>query len=144
MKKPLLIAAVFLGFFIWYYLRHPLTSSVTIRNHKIFVELAITENEKRKGLGERNKLPKDGGMLFLMGEPAYHGFWMNDMRFPLDFIWIDGKTVVDVTENVPNPVGNEPPMGLKPRVPADKVLEVNAGAIALYKIAIGDAVSFKN
>ncbi len=145
MKKVLLIFALGIGLFsLWYYLRHPLTSSVTIRNQKIFVELAVTEEEKRNGLSNRAQLAPDHGMLFLMGEPAYHGFWMKDMKFPLDFIWIRDKTVVDLTENVPNPLGNEPPINLKPRTPADKVLEVNVGTIATYQMTIGDPVSFKN
>ncbi|MBI3576869.1 DUF192 domain-containing protein [Candidatus Gottesmanbacteria bacterium] len=145
MKIRIIFLAFALGVFaFWYYAHHPLTSAITIHNHKIFVELAITDEEKRKGLSNRNPLPPDGGMLFLMGQLAYHGFWMKGMRFPLDFIWIRDKTVVDLTENVPNPIDDEAPVSLKPHAPADKVLEVNAGTIAADQISIGDPVSFKN
>ncbi len=142
MKKIFLLSIVFLGFFVWYYLKYPLTSSVTIRNQKIFVEMAVTESEKRNGLSSRKNLPHNQGMLFLMGEPAYHGFWMKDMKFPLDFIWIRDKAVVDITENVPHPVDGNPPANIKPRDPADKVLEVNAGIIKQLEIQVGDIVNF--
>lgn len=102
--------------------------------------MAVTETERRNGLSNRASLSPDHGMLFLMGEPAYHGFWMKGMRFPLDFIWINEKTIVDLTENVPIPVGDEQPMSLKPTVPADKVLEVNAGLIKETGIQVGDVV----
>lgn len=138
----LLFVVLLLGFSAWYYSQYPPTSSVTIRDHKIFIELALTNEEKQNGLSNRKSLPQDQGMLFLMNEPAYHGFWMQGMRFPLDFIWISGKTVVDISENVPSPISNEPPVSLKPRVPADKVLEVNAGVIKRISIQVGDTIEF--
>ncbi len=128
----------------WYYWKNPLSSSVTVNHKKIFVEIAITDEEKVRGLSNKSSMPVDHGMLFIMGEPAHHSFWMKDMRFPLDFIWISEKTVVDLTENVPNPKGTEPPVKVQPRIPADKLLEVNAGGIQEYGIKIGDTISFKN
>ncbi len=131
------------GLIFWYKL-HPLQTTVTINGHTFVAKLAITENEKRKGLGGQKTLGKDHGMLFLMGEPAYHGFWMKDMKFPLDFIWINDKTVVDITQNVPNPIGDSQPVSLKPRYPADKIFEVNAGDVARYNISIGNMMKISN
>lgn len=141
-KQVLIVVVLVLGFLGWWYKEHPLQTTATIRGHKIILELAVTPKEKQKGLGFRDSLPPDHGMLFLMNEPAYHGFWMKDMKFPLDFIWINDKTVVDLTENVPSPIGYEPPASLKPKSAADKVLEVNAGVIRRIGIQIGDTVEF--
>lgn len=131
------------GLVLWYS-GHPLQTTVTINGHVFVAKLAVTENEKRKGLGGQQSLAESHGMLFLMGEPAYHGFWMKDMKFPLDFIWINDKTVVDVTQNVPNPVGDSEPVSLKPHSPADKILEINAGEIIKYHIAIGNVIKISN
>ena len=67
---------------------------------------------------------------------------MLGMKFPLDFVWIDGKKVVDVTRNVPPPKGMEKPTIVKPSVPVDKILEINAGDIDKFGIKVGDTVDF--
>ena len=145
MKKIVALLLFLLsGLTFWYYQKNPLAYSITIRNQKIFVEVAASEKDRRQGLSGRASLASNHGMLFLMGEAAYHGFWMGGMKFPLDFIWINDRTVVDLTENVPSPASNESPLSIKPRVPADEVLEVNAGSVQKYRISIGDIVSLKN
>ena len=68
------------------------------------VEIADDAAERAQGLSGRDPLPEDGGMLFVYQEPVVPGFWMRQMRFPLDFVWIgEDCEVVDVTPNVPAP-----------------------------------------
>lgn len=129
----------------WYYTRHPIGEKAIINGHTIRLELAVTESEKEKGLGYRDSLATDSGMLFVYTHPERYGFWMKGMRFPLDFIWINGTNVVDVSERIPQPVSdNVQPVSLAPHVPADKVLEVNAGVIEALGIRAGDTVLFTN
>jgi uncharacterized membrane protein (UPF0127 family) len=73
-------------------------------NRTFKIELARTPEEQQKGLSNRASLPEDHGMLFLFDKPAPYGFWMKEMRFPLDIIFIKNKTVVTVDENLPAPV----------------------------------------
>lgn len=87
-------------------------------------------------------MPEMHGMLFPYDHKEQFEFWMRGMRFPLDFIWIDGKNVADITENVPPPLENERPVIVKPLVPVDKVLEVNAGTVARIGIKVGDTVEY--
>lgn len=128
-----------------FYIRHPLGKKAIINGHEIKLELAITEAEKEKGLGSRDSLAPDTGMLFVYQTKGNYGFWMKGMRFPLDFIWIDGNIIVDLSPNIPFPEKNTTqPISLTSRVPADKVLEVNAGVIDRLGIKIGDLVQFPN
>ncbi|MBI4262382.1 DUF192 domain-containing protein [Candidatus Uhrbacteria bacterium] len=110
---------------------------VRIRNTTIPVEVRTDAASRAKGLSWRAWLPRDQGMLFLFPKPDRATFWMQGMQFPLDFIWIAGDRVVDLTENVQPP----PPLQtLSPSVPADRVLEVNARFIAEHAIQNGDPV----
>lgn len=146
MKKLLLVPALAIGIFtLWFYWRHPLGEKALINGHTVTVELALTESEKQKGLGDRETLPRDHGMLFVYQNKDRYGFWMKGMRFPLDYVWIDGNTVADLSPNVPAPATpNESPAELAPKVPVDKVLEVNAGIINEFGIRVGDTIKFAN
>ncbi len=146
MKQILLVIFGLLGLILGYfYLRHPLGEKVIIGGHTIQVEVAVTNSQKEKGLGGRESLAPDRGMLFVYPNRDRYGFWMKDMRFPLDYIWIDGTTIVDLSQHVPAPkTAGEPPIELSPKVPVDKVLEVNAGVIEKLGIKIGDAVKFSD
>jgi uncharacterized membrane protein (UPF0127 family) len=97
------------------------------------VEVADTSTERSLGLGGRKELCAECGMLFVFEQADRHGFWMKDMRFPLDILWIKGNEVVFVAENVPM----EPLKTLRPPVEADKVLEINAGLAKQYGIHPG-------
>jgi uncharacterized membrane protein (UPF0127 family) len=86
-------------------------------------------------------------MLFVFEEPGIYPFWMIEMQFPLDFVWIgSGCTVVDLTENVPSPQPGEDSGDLpryRPAAEVQYVLEINAGEIESAGISTGDAVVFK-
>lgn len=146
MKKIIIVSLIFLLLFtLYFYIRHPLGAEAIINGHTIRLELAVTATEKEKGLGYRDSLPANGGMLFVYQNKDRYGFWMKGMRFPLDFIWITGNTVVDMSQNIPQPVGDTAqPVSLAPSVAADKVIEVNAGDIDRLGVKIGDLVQFSN
>lgn len=138
----LLIGLLIVVGLVWYYARHPLVSKVKIRNTVFTVDVAITAPQKELGLGGRSTMTQDRGMLFPYDHKERYEFWMQGMQFSLDFIWIDGKTVSDITQNIPAPIGSEQPIIVKPSVPVDKVFEVNAGVIQRTGIQIGDSVEF--
>ena len=140
MKKILIIIGILLvAFSVWHYTRDPLGVKLTIGSHQFTVELAVTEAEKEKGLGYRDSLGASAGMLFVYDHPEVYQYWMKGMRFPLDFIWINGKTIVDLTKNVP--VSSDGTYAVyQPKTPADKVLEVNAGTVDADGIRRGDSV----
>jgi uncharacterized membrane protein (UPF0127 family) len=108
------------------------------------VEIASTTVEQTRGLSYRASLGKNDGMLFLFDSGTVRTFWMKDMHFPLDMIWISGNTVAGFAQNVPAPTSSVAlwslPIYSSPDN-VDKVLEVNAGTVAQYNIKIGDAVN---
>ncbi len=108
---------------------------------QILVEIADTPQKQAQGLSFRKSLPENQGMLFVFEKPSFYYFWMKDMNFPLDFIWINSNEVVDITKNV-KPEDFQPPNSFTSRVETDKVLEVNAGFVEKFKIKIGDKISF--
>lgn len=143
--RPWIIAGIsimVLGGLIVYYHVRPLSAKVRINSALFTVEVAATESQKQLGLGNRDALGENHGMLFPYDHKEQYNFWMRGMRFPLDFIWIDKDHVVDLTEHVPPPVGTTSPIVVKPNTEVDKVLEVNAGTIQKHGIKIGDMVDF--
>ena len=82
-------------------------------------------------------------MLFTFGSGSTQTFWMKDMTFALDMIWISSGRVVGFAQNVPPPAAGTQIWQLKlysspPNV--DTVLEVNAGTVTRDNIQIGDSV----
>ena len=116
----------------------PSSNFVTINGARLKVEVVRNPQESARGLGGRDSLDENKGMLFVLDEPTFPGFWMKDMRFALDFIWIDeeGK-VVGITENV---APETYPEIFTSSVPVLHMLEVNAGWAQDHNISVGDAV----
>lgn len=106
-----------------------------IGNAQVAVEVRDTEAGRSQGLSGREKLAEDEGMLFVFDQPGIYGFWMKEMKFPLDFIWIKDNLVMEVTENV-----GVDRTDIRPKEAVDKVLEVNSGWAGKQGIKIGDAV----
>ncbi len=119
------------------------TEPIEVGSQTLFVEVARTSDQITRGLGQRDSIGSDG-MLFVLPGKSIPSFWMKDMRFDLDFIWLNENTVVDLTENVSAQRG-EPENRLKvysPSVPVTHVLEMKAGDIKRRGIRIGDIWKF--
>ncbi len=141
-KILILIAiSLLILFTYWFYTKHPLSGTVTVNNTVFVVDLALNPLEKEKGLGFRKSLPAKHGMLFVYDHKEQYMFWMKGMQFPLDFLWINGNIIVDITRDVQPPKGLNMNM-VKPNVPVDKILEINAGETDTFNIQVGDKVRF--
>jgi uncharacterized protein len=110
---------------------------VTIGVHVVDAEVADTPARKQRGLSGRAALGASEGMLFPYDEPGVHGFWMPDMRFDIDIVWIRAGRIVDVTANASK---DDPRAVHRPREPADLVLELPAGTAERRGFRVGDAV----
>lgn len=119
-------------------------TSVTINDRTFSVEEAVSEEQKRRGLGGRESLAEDTGMLFVFSSADQPYFWMDKMEFSIDIIWIYDQKIIGINRNLPVPNAGTPTLDL-PTYPApalvDHVLEVNAGAAAEFKV--GDAVKIE-
>ena len=110
------------------------------------VEVADEAEERRQGLSGREAMAQTAGMLFVFEVEQPLTFWMKDMHFPLDIIWIDGQCrLIDVAADVPTPPPNsgndEIPRVHSPSV-ARYVLELNAGEWARAGLSPGERVEF--
>jgi uncharacterized membrane protein (UPF0127 family) len=113
--------------------------------HVVDVEIAATAAEREHGLSDRDALPQDAGMLFDMEQVSTPDFWMKDMRFPLDLVWIDArKRIAGITFDVqPQPGAPDAALRLyRAPSPIRYVLEVNAGAAQRLGLVSGSTVKF--
>ena len=109
---------------------------VIINSYTIDVELALTNEERQKGLMGRENLDDGKGMLFVFDDEKKHEFWMKNMIISLDIIWIDsdGK-VVHIEKQVPP--CEENCIIYSPSAPAKYVLELNSGSAERLSIENG-------
>lgn len=113
-------------------------NTLIVKDRRIAVEVVDTPETMERGLGGREALSPDEGMLFIFPEEEKHTFWMKDMLFAIDILWIseDGR-IVDMRENV-SP--DTYPETFTPSSPALYVLELPAGYAQEYGVRVGDRV----
>lgn len=114
---------------------------ITIRDARVSTEVVITPAEQAKGLGYRDSLAWDHGMLFPYEEARFRGFWMKGMRFDIDIVWILDGRIVDISHRVPHVPSPEGPWpSYRPNSLVDQVLEVPAGYASSHGWRAGDRV----
>ncbi|WP_010228665.1 DUF192 domain-containing protein [Gillisia marina] len=99
------------------------------------IEFAETAYEQQTGLMYRRSMEANQGMLFVYSEEAMHSFYMKNTYIPLDLIFF-GKdsSIVSFQENA-KPLDET---SLPSKVPAQFILEVNAGKVKQWNLAEGD------
>lgn len=108
----------------------------------ITAELAVTPAERAQGLMFRDRLDADQGMLFVFDREGLDSFWMLNMRFAIDILWLDkDKRVVHIEAAVP-PCPREPCPSYPTPCPALYVIELQSGCSAAHKIKLGDRLDF--
>jgi hypothetical protein len=120
--------SILIGASVWD-LSTPVSSQETrtIDLSRFRLEVAETDEARRQGLSGHEPLAQEEGMLFLFAEDGVYPFWMKDMTFAIDIIWLDDGRVVDVA-TLPAPASGELlPATHVPSGKADTVLEINAG-----------------
>jgi Uncharacterized ACR, COG1430 len=84
-----------------------LQSNVSIDGYNMTADLALTSEQREKGLSVKDKLKENEAMLFVFEESAKHSFWMKDMKFPIDIIWFVLDTVAGITHRLNVSVGTD-------------------------------------
>lgn len=149
-QKLLIAAAAVLAAFVFFkYFPHTCWSCSTLGVERgqvrvgdavIHVEVADTPQELALGLSGRGGLGEDEGMLFVLKTAGIPAFWMKDMRFDIDIIWIDEeKRVVGIERDISRETY---PEIFRPSRAVKYVLEIPAGASKRHKIDIGDELFF--
>lgn len=122
------------------------TGTLTFENGpEIEIEIAGTTETIRLGLSYRESLCRKCGLYFVFPGEDIRSFWMRQMRFPIDIIWINHGRVVGVVANAqPRPGVPESRLeSFKSPIPVRNVLEVPAGFAAKHGIEPGTKVSVR-
>jgi uncharacterized membrane protein (UPF0127 family) len=101
------------------------------------LEEVYDEAYLKKGLSNRNWMCSKCGMSFRFEESKRHAFWMKDVNFPLDIIWVSRGEIVWIEKEVSH---LDQERVYAPDVRADLVLEIRSGSCDKYGIEIGDSV----
>jgi uncharacterized membrane protein (UPF0127 family) len=113
---------------------------VEIGANRVEAELATSSADLFRGLSGRAGLVENEAMLFLFAKPDFHRFWMKEMNFPIDIIWIgEDRTIIEIT---PELAPSTYPQTFTSPKPAKYVLELPAGWAAEHRIKRGDRVNF--
>lgn len=107
------------------------------------VEVIRDMQDLKKGLSHRESMAEGHGMLFVLDASQEHAFWMKDMRFPLDIIFMRGDMqIIEILEDL-QPCTEECPIYFPKKRPA-YALEINAGLARKYGLAVGNIMVFES
>ena len=133
---PLAVAAIFVAVLSYIVLSED--PHVIVGDTSVKILLADTPQKRTQGLSGRESLAKDEGMLFVFPEEGIYGFWMKDMRFSIDILWLNSAgEVVHIVENA-SPESY--PASFTPEKAAQYVLELPAGFVRAHGVTLGSLV----
>jgi uncharacterized membrane protein (UPF0127 family) len=115
------------------------TKTIAVGTTTLTVEVATTPAEQAGGLSGRTGLAPGTGMLFVFPTAGAYQFWMKDMQFAIDMLWLDSEgTVTYIAANAtPESYTQTPPQTFGTQTPSQYVLEVPAGWAAAHGVAEG-------
>lgn len=106
------------------------------------LDVANTHELRREGLSGRTQLESNEGMLFLYDTRGEYGFWMKDMNFPIDIVWLnDEDEIITIAADV-SP--DSYPETFYPAKKASKVIEIPAETAADLDLKIGDQLNLSD
>ncbi|MBP9782372.1 MAG: DUF192 domain-containing protein [Candidatus Pacebacteria bacterium] len=113
---------------------------ITLPAGIVHAEVVDTQAARELGLSERRGLSEGTGMLFVFEKEGRYGFWMKDMQFPIDIIWISSSgLVVQIVEHA-RPE-DYPDTTYINTIAAAYVLELREGDVAQYGVKVGSRIT---
>lgn len=115
-----------------------LRARILIKGIELSAEIPTRGELMGKGLAVKDQLKENEAMFFVFDKPEKHSFWMKDMNFPIDIIWLDSNgRVVHIEQNLrPCPLVPVCP-SYAPTIDSQYVLETVAGFAQRHKIGLG-------
>jgi uncharacterized protein len=121
----------------------PSSTTVTIKDRIFIVDIVDDQASRQQGLSGRDFLAANQGMLFIFPDQQKRSFWMKDMNFSIDIVWLQGDVVIGWETDLPVPLPQltvEPPIYESPE-PVNQVLELPAGTLKDLDIQLGDMIN---
>lgn len=144
MKVVWILLGIFsLALLIFFIVRMPNQSTVQFENGPtIVVEIADDATEQARGLSGHAPLDDEHGMLFVWPSREVRSFWMKEMTFAIDIIWIADGKVIGIESNIEPPIDDDDILKTYlPPAPVNMVLEVAAGWADQRGIRVGDRLT---
>ena len=114
---------------------HRQSPSIWVGDRAISVTIADTDYLRELGLSGTKNLEKNTGKLFIFDHPGLYSFWMKDMQYPLDIVWIDQSgIVVGITPHI---APETYPKSFLPPSPVLYVLEINSDEAQSDGLVVG-------
>lgn len=136
-----LLILLFVSFFYLIIFINKRTVEIVLgEKFSIEAEIADSSMERSLGLSRRESLDRDKGMFFVLKRNTRPGFWMKDMNFDIDIIWIAGNKIVGIEHSMDH---NDQTRFYYPPRPVNYVLEINTGIAKEAGLKIGDRVQFQ-
>lgn len=130
----LLVAAVVGG--IQYYQK----CDLKLAQDCVTLERVDTPAARTQGLSGRDGLANNQAMLFVFEKPANECFWMKDMKFAIDMVFVGtDKKIMTMHENV---TPKTYPKSFCSGSPAQYVLEFPAGTASRNGLELGQQLQF--
>jgi len=109
----------------------------------VTVEVVSKDADLARGLMYRTGLDQDKGMLFVFSKDDIYEFWMKNMRFDLDMLWLslDGH-IVFIGQDIPA-CAKDPCPVYTPDQKSRYVLEINSGYAVAHHWKVGDKLDLK-
>ena len=120
------------------------STKVRITDQTFNAQVARTDAEKQIGLSETEVLGESDGMLFVFDEPDFYSFWMKDMKFPIDIIYINGDKITTIIKNASPSSSAENLVIYQPKEKSDKVFEINAGLADQLNLKEGMTINIES
>lgn len=116
--------------------------NISINNYTLLADLSITYEQILLGLSNKSSIKENEGMLFVLNPSSRRGFWMKDMKFPIDVIWLnENKEIVHIKKSLEPCVANCPVY--YPDRESKYVLETVAGFADKQNLKVGNTVFFE-
>lgn len=116
-----------------------LKNYIRIGDNYYKIEISNTDKERTLGLSYRESLKNDSGMLFVHDKEGVYPYWMYEMKFPLDMVFLDKDfKIVDYYQNAIPCESEKNCITISSRKPFKFVLELKSGFVKEKGLKIGD------
>lgn len=120
-------------------------ATAEIGNKKFNLMVAKKDTDRINGLSGKKSLDENAGMIFVFDKKGKYAFWMKNMNFPIDIIYINDNKISEIIPNIPAPKDKNATLTIyKPKDDSNYVLEINAGISQKSNFKVGDSVKLQN
>lgn len=111
----------------------------------VMAEVMFRRQDVMTGMMFRNSLPENRALLFVHNRMGKYGYWMHNVRVPLDIVWVDkDRKIVEISANTPPCPEKDPTRcpSYGGKKEAQFVVELAAGVAAKFGLEVGQSLEF--